>query len=210
MKTISLGAVLASALICNVASAQGYLSLGASLNSLDSADFRTAQGGVTAEYNRGLGLRIAIGRHFSSFRGEIELSRYENDVDNVLVAGLQQTGSRGETSALGLMVNGYYDFAPSSRLSPYIGLGIGNLELDYRGFGSDVNPVILEADDAVLGFQFMFGGTYEISDNTSFFGELRVLSTDESTVQTSFETGSVESGINYDSNILQVGVNFRF
>jgi len=210
MKTISLGVVLASALICNVASAQGYVSLSANLSSPDSSDFRTAQGGVTAEYNRGLGLRIALGRHFSSFRGEIELARYENDVDNVLVAGLQQTGSRGETSALGLMVNGYYDFSAHSRFSPYIGLGFGNLELDYRGFGSDVNPVILEADDAVLGFQFMFGGTYEVSDSTSLFGELRFLSTDESTVQTSFETGSVETEINYDANILQFGVNFRF
>ncbi len=210
MKIKSLIFVLLSAAMCNVASAQSYLSLGVGLTSLDETDIRVSPGTVTTDYNRGEGLRAAYGYQFTSFRAEIEIARYENDVDNHALNGEQLTGAKGEASALALMANVYFDFDTGSQFTPYVGAGLGNIDLDFSSYGVDAIPVVLNDDDAVLGYQFMLGAAYELSETTSLFGEYRYIAADEATVQTSFETGGVETGIDYDASVLQFGVNLQF
>ena len=212
MKLIKTTTFLIASFFSFTVSAQGYFSLGVGFASLDEANFDVAPGTVTTDYDDGLAVRAAYGYQFASFRAEIELAKYVNDVESHSLGGANLDGPTGEASALTLMVNGYIDFdtGSGSALTPYIGLGIGNADLDFSGYGVNAIPNVLDDDDSVLAYQLMLGGSYALSPSTSLYGEYRYLTADDASVQTSFETGGVETGIDYDANILQFGINFNF
>ncbi len=202
--------IIAGMAVSTVAQAQGYLALGVGFSSLDESQFDSELGAISTDYDGGVVTRVAGGYQFASFRGEIELAKYENDVDSHSIGGSSLSGPTGETPGLALMVNGYYDFATTSPFIPYIGFGVGNIDLDFSSLGVDAVPNVLNADDSVFAYQLMLGGTYALSPSTSIFGEYRYINSEDATVQTSFETGGVETGIEYQANVFQVGVKLDF
>ena len=113
----------------------------------------------------GLSAEVGLGYRFNkNARGEMTYG-----VNNFNNAKIGESGylnnDRFETSSV--FVSGYYDFANQSKLTPYLGLGIGSTFID-----SDDNTNTT-ADDSTLtfGYQGKLGVSYEIGELTDVFVE---------------------------------------
>ena len=81
----------------------------------------------------GLALSGAIGFQYARTRTELEYRRMELSVDGVAYAGGAAPGTpvvNDDLVAQALMSNIYFDFVNASRLTPYIGLGVGGARVE--------------------------------------------------------------------------------
>lgn len=179
------------------AAGPNYFSAWGGYNALDDSDIETPGGDLSSDLDDGFGVGVAYGRWFDPrrhWRGEVELSYRENDVDDV--AGI---GSDGELNALTGMVNGYYDFTPNARFSPYVGAGVGfaDVEADRVALPGSVE---IDDDDSVFAYQAMVGANYELTSSVDFFGELRYLGADDPELngrESEYETFTGLAGLRY-------------
>ena len=103
---------------------------------------------------------VKAGYDFLGPRIELEVG-YGYVPSNAFIPGTQLTGGGG---SIGTMVNFYYDFMPSSRISPYIGVGAGAAFIDSNTrFG-----------DTQFAYQAMAGLAYHINSNWSAGVEARI------------------------------------
>lgn len=132
-----------------------------------------AGGGVAfdAESDTGFGVNGVLGYAFSNgWRTELELGYRENDLDQLdLQAGFGDANGEsvdvsGDTSALSLMANTWYNFNTGSRFQPYLGGGIGVAQVaanNVRADGAD----LFDDDDVVFAYQAGAGVDMGINDD---------------------------------------------
>jgi len=123
----------------------------------------------------------AIGKRFSGpFRGEFNVNYQEAESD---------------TNALGLFANGYYDFSTDSKLTPFVGLGVGAVFTERDAGNNRGNRGNNDDEDTDLGFNFIAGGSYLFSETLDIVGQYRYLNT---------------SGLVDEVHALEVGLRFNF
>lgn len=184
----------------------------------------------STEFDSGVFLAGAFGYSYhSNWRGEIEVSYSEADVDThtgvnvggssigsadaaVLVTGATPLGmtvadlvadGQGDITTWALSVNGYYDFPiQNSTFDVYVGAGIGLAEVKVEYSPSGIGII----DDSEMGtlFQAMFGASYEINDNMDLFGGYRYRTTGD--VETNSILFPTSLDIENDSHILEFGI----
>jgi opacity protein-like surface antigen len=118
----------------------------------------------------------------------------------------------GDETAMTAMLNGYYDFANSSRFTPYLGAGIGatRTAVDMR-YDDGVSVLTADDDTIYLGYNLMAGVSAAVSDNIDLTLGYRWLSnlTDgeityvdsvagSSTVEGATEAHEVLAGVRYN------------
>ena len=117
-----------------------------------------------------------VGYQFEpSWRVEAELGYRPADIDSL--ASVTYNGAtitddgKGSLDQTSLMVNLIYDILPDSRLHPYIGAGLGgvNLKADYKGTltspdGDAVQTYDVKSSQTVWAYQFLAGATYQVND----------------------------------------------
>jgi len=202
IKAMTRGSMLAAVLSTvgmQAAQAEGnnYFSVFGGLSSLDDTSISSPGGSISSDSDEGFGVGLAAGRWFDArkhWRGEIEISYRENDLDEVAGRG----GGNAELNSLAYMVNGYYDFRPRARFSPYVGAGIGfaDVEAENIAYGG----TLLDDDDTVFAYQFIGGVGYEVSERVDLFGEVRYLATDDPSFnnrQLDYETVNLLGGVRY-------------
>lgn len=206
------------------AKAQWYISANAGGNILSDADttdsFTVMGVGVTGkgdtEFDNGFGLTGAVGYSSGNFRVEAEFSYRKNDLDkltinSVAVAGVLFTGLGtfdldGDTTALGFMANGWYDFYTGTRWVPFVGAGLGvaRLNIDIESIAGI--PTIYDESDTVLAYQAGVGLGYKVTPKTivslsyRFFG----------TADPEFDDGFDKVDSEYSNHSLLIGVLARF
>lgn len=123
----------------------------------------------------------------------------------VTVGDLVADGN-GSVESNTLFVNGYYDFANDSNLTPYLGLGVGyrQLDFDYRPGG----VVIIDDDDTVLAYQVSAGVLFELSDSLDFLAGINYVEGEEATVDSSLLPA--EFDIEVESFNYRVGLKWNF
>ncbi len=126
-----------------------YVSLQAGLAIV--RDF-TAPSGYSIDMQYGQVYGLAIGRDYGGFRAEVAYTHHTSKY-NIRREGFPDTGESSQR-AVGLMLNAFYDYRNSSRLTPYIGGGIG--------FGT-----VTTNTGSVAGFDVPFG-----SDRTGFYNAM--------------------------------------
>jgi len=189
---VSIGAI-------GTAQAEGtnYFSAWGGYNALDDSDIETPGGDLTSDFDDGFGVGAAYGRWFDTqrhWRGEVELSYRENDTDDV--SGI---GSDGEFNIFTGMVNGYYDFTPDARFSPYVGVGVGFADVEADRVALPGGGRI-DDDDNVFAYQAMLGASYELTSSVDFFGEVRYLGTEDPEFdgrESEYETFTGLAGLRY-------------
>ena len=118
----------------------------------------------------GYALGGALGKYFGNgFRSEIELTYRSNDISDVEAEG-EDLDTDGEITSTGIFLNGYYDFAvENSAFVPYIGAGLGYVNVDAEG-----------DNDGVFGYQFKGGVARPVGANGGLIGvEATYLGTSE-------------------------------
>lgn len=172
-------------------------------------DFETAAGAVDTSLDNGHAMTGAMGYDYGQARAEVELSYRQSDVDNHKIGGTSLTNPGGESSALALMANGYYDFKTVTKVTPYIGAGVGIAKVKADGYDGNGISNIIDDQDTVLAYQFIAGAEYPISANTSVTGEYRYFATDDADVTTN-AGGAVNTDINFNSHSVLVGLKHNF
>jgi len=136
-----------------------YLELDAGLSLVnDYVDSGFGFGDVTVSFDNAAHFGGAIGYRFHRhYRGEINISHRKADVRQV--GGMAGTGTAELTS---FMANLYYDFKPSSKMRPYVGLGLG-LPMEDIDATSAMNTVETSDPDGIA-WNLMAGASYRIHD----------------------------------------------
>jgi len=189
--------------------------------------------GWETEFDTGFTVSGAVGRKYGNARAELEVAYQKNDIDthsNVSAAGIALgaedagvlvTGAtsnlgvsvanlvadgRGEVETIYLMANAYYDFAIDSKLTPYLGagLGVGFVDVNYAPSG----VTIIDDDDTVLAYQVMAGVSYDVSEAIALFAGYKYRATTNVDVDATLFAADFD--IENGSQIVEVGLRFSF
>ncbi len=155
-----------------------------------------------------------LGYRFTpNWRAELEGGYYKGDIEGVLgsgtraqpiglcragirrtVAAPQCQGPQGEFRAGHAFFNVIYDFLPESRIQPYVGAGLGYVELHNKVFGqlsgvpagaAAIQNTSFDDVEGSLGYQGLIGVAYALTDRLTVDLTGRYTAADE------FEFGSV-------------------
>ena len=134
---------------------------------------------LSTEFDSGLAVAGAIGYRMGNLRMEAEVGYQENDLEewSALGVGIPLSGDMNATSFL---ANGYYDFANSSRFTPFVtaGLGVARVEInDLYIPGSGLLPA--SDDDTVFAWQVGAGVSYAVNTNFDLELKYRFFMTDD-------------------------------
>jgi opacity protein-like surface antigen len=171
---------------------------GASL--LRGTDLTGAISGA-ADFGAGPVLGGALGYDYadSPFRSELEFAYRSGDADPF--AG----GATGDFASTSLMINGYYDFASTGRITPYVGAGLGYVtEIDFDIAGGTAGGEY--SGRGGVAWQVMAGAAYGLSDRLSLLGEVRYFDAGSRTL--SGTAGNFTA--DYATMEAIVGLRFRF
>jgi len=159
----------------------------------DTASNETA----TAEFDTGIGFNVSAGYNFDPVRVEFEFGYKEADVDKFTVPGFGSvSGASSDAQVLSYMANAYYDIKTNSPFTPYIGVGLGLLNGEFK------DPDFKE-DDTVFGYQFAVGAAYNFNKNVAFDVSYRFQG-----AASDFEVGASE--ISYMSSNIMAGLRYNF
>ncbi len=177
--------------------AQMYISGNLGLMALSDSDLNDGFDTGEISYDAGFGLTGAIGSSLDGgARVEVELGYRGNDMDRIKVDGLGSADIDGDTTALSLMGNLFYDFSTEGSVKPFIGagLGIANVDADIDFIGSE--------DDTVFAFQFAAGLGFAASETLKVDLQYRFFVTEDP----EFEGLEAE----YVSHGLMIGLRHSF
>ncbi|MGM0681277.1 MAG: outer membrane protein [Thermodesulfobacteriota bacterium] len=127
----------------------------------------------------GTAFTAALGQRFQrDYRFEIEVSRQENDLDQVSAYGVENVDVDGDVESLALLANFYYDFINRTPFTPFLSAGIGYAKVkvsDITGYQFDLRS----DDDYVLAYQFGGGLGYDITEQVTLDIKYRYFSTSD-------------------------------
>ena len=166
---------------------------------------------IMTSFDDDMSFGVSVGYNLDNpWRFELELTRRESEVDSHnLDMGGPIAGSFGEGNSTSLFANAFYDFNNGSRFTPYLGIGIGNVGVDYANFGVPGLDALDDDGDA-FGYQLVAGVAIEISARFSFSTDYRLLEAEDVTLTSSAATGNTVSDVGYGVNELTLGVRFKF
>ncbi|WP_372006369.1 outer membrane beta-barrel protein [Tistrella mobilis] len=195
----------------------GSLLGGANMETDTSFTSGLAGGKIEQEFKTGFGVLGAVGYDFGrvaqwgGFRTELEIGYRQNNIDSHSVGGVDQPDSNGKSKVWSGMLNVYHDFyLPASRLTPYLGLGVGGAFVEADGYSADGSPTLLDDDDTVLAYQAMLGASYALSPSMSLIGEYRYFGTEGVELTTTAADGARSSSDSYGSHNVMVGLRVNF
>lgn len=142
------------------------------------------------------------GRWLGNMRTELEVSYRDADVENISAGG-GSASADGNLETWAFLINGYYDFNPWGRFTPYIGAGIGAAH--HR---ADVDAVgglgVTGGDDSdtVFAYSATAGAATAIAEQTDLTVDYRYLGSSDP------DFGGFET--DYDAHEVRVGLKFGF
>lgn len=116
--------------------------------------------GKSTDIGGGLAWSAAIGFQYARTRTELEYRRFDLDADEVALTGgavPSTLADAGDVTAQAIMSNVYFDLVNSSRLTPYIGAGVGGARVENE----------LGERDAAFAYQGRAGVELELSPSLS-------------------------------------------
>lgn len=137
-----------------------------------------ALGIATVENDYSTGYMALLGIGYSGgngIRAELDVSYTSTDISfhtANLQDGTQATfgpaDSFGKASSFAVMASGYYDIDFGTRLTPFVGAGIGYGRVDADGFGVTGIPNALDDADWGVAYQFTAGATIDVMQDVAF------------------------------------------
>ncbi|NBC20815.1 MAG: outer membrane beta-barrel protein [Alphaproteobacteria bacterium] len=189
--------------------------------------------GWETEFDGGYGLAGEVGlRRGDGWRGGLELTYTNSDVDShggvtlggagldgvdaaVLTGAQEQLGAsvgevvgagEGDISSVGLFANGYYDFNTAGQFQPYLGAGLGFMDVDVEYSPSGVG--IIDGGETKFAWQLKAGATWRVTERWDVYGEYAYRQSDDIEVNNDLFPGSLD--IENQQNLFSVGTRIRF
>ena len=167
---------------------------------------------------------LKVGTYVAGIRAELEYAHRSNDAKEFGPLA-DVDNARGSIKSDALMLNAYYDFTPTGRITPYVGAGVGAARVEANNIRKALAPTdccsgIVDDKDTVAALQVMAGAAYAVNSNLDVTAEYRYfLSQDPSfnyatgcdpseSVSTCGVLGKVSD--NYNNHSILVGLRYRF
>ena len=155
---------------------KGYVGLGGGVNFIQDDDPTLAIGGGNVnpdvEYETGWAAGGTLGMFLdNAWRVELESTYRDNDSESITLPGGGATGVSAEIDGWAVMLNAIKDIPTSSKITPYIGVGVGYATRDIDvncGPGCGTN-----ADDNGFAYQGILGLTADVAERVQFFTDYR-------------------------------------
>lgn len=162
----------------------------------------TESGSISYKGGYAIGGVIGLGFDKIPVRTELEFFYQMNELDTFTEGGTEEAAN-GDFSAMGGMINGYFDLTNKSPLTPYLmaGIGISKLEWKFDGDSTD--------NDHVFTGQVGAGAAYEVIDNLSLNLQYRLRTSTKATFPGG-NNGEGEIEIEYLTHLVELGVRYRF
>jgi opacity protein-like surface antigen len=151
---------------------------------------------ITASYDLGFGMNMSGGYNFDGARIEGELGYKSTEIDKISGPGRSGYVQGADVTIMSYMVNGYYDVRTPSPVTPYIGVGLGlvNVKIDING---------MSGDDTVFAYQLMTGLGIAIKKNLILDLSYRFQSA-------SGDANISGADVQYMSSNFNVGIRYNF
>ena len=208
MRKIGVGIALLLVMVLSAAPAMAkgpYFGGQAGVVFLSDADISDPTGATaTAEFDTGWGLGLVGGYAYDMFRLEGELFYKTNGFDKITDVG--SVSADGDATALGLMLNAYYDIKTSTPFTPFIGAGLGVAKVSVKDL-KVAGITVADDDDVVFAYQLIAGVGYSVSNAVTVDLAYKYFAT----ADPSFEdvTGSAFDA-EYHSHNIMVGLRYNF
>ena len=146
---------------------------------------------------------VSFGKYFRELRVELEYSYSDADIDSQVGGGGTDSG---EVETKALFINGFHDFETNSQLKPYLGAGIGwmNVDVEYKQSGVE----LIDDGDDIFAFQVIAGVGYEITESLNIFAQARYRNGEDSDVKSSVLPTDLD--IEVESYIYDIGIKYSF
>jgi len=155
-----------------------------------------------------MAVNAAVGYSFdgSPMRTELELGFQSNDYDKITEMGFSESARDGSLNAFKVFANGYYDFHLGGALTPYLGAGIGFVQVDVDDLKIGDDPENHAFDDNVFGYQFIVGVSYAFSKNFAMDISYRYIGTSDP----SFEENGIKIDYEFTGHNFMLGARINF
>ena len=197
-----------------------YLSLFGGWSDLSDLEINNEEGTINLDSRDGVGLGAAFGQiQGRNLRSEFELTYRNHDIEdlflNDLAGGSETIEGVGDVESFAGMFNVYWEFVDllGGRLSPYIGAGVGavNVTADARLDGG--TEAFQDGEDSSFAYQYMVGLNYKLREHSDLFVEYRHFAADSLRLDASLPEGSLLNGegeLNYQTNNIFFGMRLKF
>jgi outer membrane protein OmpA-like peptidoglycan-associated protein len=206
--------ILSAGLVVGIASAAQaqtdgwYAGAETGLSIAPSIKFK--DGAKTWKENQDLGYAVLgqFGYGFGPLRVEGELGWRSNGVDKVRQPFNNDQGG-GNLDASSLMGNIYYDIATGTRITPYIGVGAGGIDVNADSLRAN-GTTFSNNDHIDPAYQGIVGASYALDDNLSLKADYRYLSTFDGSMKETSTYGNGKSKGDYTAHAILVGFTYKF
>jgi outer membrane protein OmpA-like peptidoglycan-associated protein len=156
----------------------------------------------------GYALAGQVGYGFGRIRLEGELGWRNNDLSkfNDASGDLPVGGSIGGVSFMG---NAYYDFNTGTKLTPYLGVGIGGLDLSADHIAANSQQVTND-NKTVFAYQGIAGLSYALSDSLSLKTDYRYQRAEKANLTLNPSYSPNAGSGSYAAHMLMVGFTMKF
>jgi len=210
LRTMSMAAValaLVSPLSAHAALPTGFY-VGGDTNMSFQTDADSKISGITdvIEYKTGWGLDGSAGYAWGNgIRTEGEVSYRHAQADHITGAGAGAAG--GGIHNWAFMGNALYDFDTGSRVTPYVGAGIGVSAVDADNLRT-ITGRTLDSTRTAFAYQGIAGASIALEGNWAFTADYRYFAT---TPDVKFKTnGSTRAETENASHNLMLGIRYTF
>jgi outer membrane protein OmpA-like peptidoglycan-associated protein len=156
----------------------------------------------------GYGVLGQLGYGFGPVRVEGELGWRSNDVDKVKQPFNGASGG-GSLDAASAMANVYYDIATGTRFTPFIGAGVGAVDVSADKIRA--NGVTFSDNDHIApAYQGIAGVSYALDDHLSLKADYHYLHTVFGSIKDAPSLGSAHAKGDYASHAILVGLTYKF
>jgi opacity protein-like surface antigen len=218
----------ASATCCRGEASPWYISLGGSLAMLSEDNLEEASGGVSAtpgiSYDLGYGMHASAGYDITDYVSvELEATHRRNDLDKFMGVSVVPDNDNEyyAQKSTSVMANLYVNFRNERYITPYIGAGIGmvNIQTALKEYDTIIQQIIdateYEAQREsswVFGYQLMAGLSFELTDpfigsRNEFLIGYRFTDTQDAEAKSKIIPGNV---LRYNDTTHNIEVGFRF
>ncbi len=113
---------------------------------------------------------------------------------------------QGDITQTGVFVNGYYDFNEGGRFRPYVGAGVGMVDVDVN-YSPSGSPIIDESG-TVFGYQGRIGASYNVNGPLDVFTEYTYRATGD--IDTDNQLFAGEQELKSKQSLVTVGARYNF
>jgi opacity protein-like surface antigen len=216
LTVIAILTALAVPAICPAASAHpgAYMSgfLGINVNADTNASgtdfFLNEDFNDRVGFDPGISIGGTAGYDFGIVRLEGELSYKHAEIESITSQnGFRFRNVNGSIGAGAMMFNGFFDLHNNSRLTPYLGGGIGFAGLHLSDTTSLGVPLYGDADDTVFAYQFGTGVEIDLNRFYSLDIGYRYFVTDRATFDSDLD---ISTSLKFESHNATLGFRFKF